>query len=248
MLDRGLDECGAKPLACDQRPARLAARRQRLAHHRGSQRRGALARLDVQRRQQQGMHQPVVQRAGAIDDIGDRSIGLDPQQPPEPEILGEARARDTAALVENPPRQPVADSKPPALVGGEIDERKLRRLRPHQARGAADCLRELHDRVVARQHQVVAVVDGHPDGAVEVRPAAAARIGGGFVHDDLRRRRRQLHRRCKARQACADNVDGSRHQMIAYWTAIQDSRSGLTLTRVRGASQPRAIMPCSMTR
>ena len=68
------------------------------------------------------------------------------------------------------------------------------------------------------------------------------------MHDDLRLRRRQLHRRCKAREARADNVDGSRHQMIAYCTAIQDSRNALTLTRVRGGSQPRAIMPCSMTR
>ena len=102
---------------------------------------------------------------------------------------------------------------------------------------------------IARQHQVIAVVDRHADGAVEIGPAAAARIGGGFVHDDAcAQRRRQLHRRCEAGEARADNVDCARHQMIAYWTAIQDSRSPLTDTRVRGGAHPRAIMPCSMTR
>ena len=127
-----------------------------------------------------------------------------------------AGARDPAARIENPPRQAVADPQPPALAGRQIDERKLRRLRPDQVRCAADRLGEVQHRMIARQHQVVAVVDGHADGAVEIGPAAAARIGGGLVHDDIERRRRQLHRRCKARQACADNVDGASHQMIAY--------------------------------
>ena len=77
----------------------------------------------------------------------------------------------------------------------------------------------------------------------------ARALGGGFVYDDGDiSRRRQLHRRCEAREARADNVDRARHQMIAYCTAIQDSRSPLTDTLVRGGAHPRAIMPCSMTR
>ena len=45
-------------------------------------------------------------------------------------------------------------------------------------------LQQIHHRMIARQHQMIAVVDRHADGAVEIGPAAAARIGGGFVHDD----------------------------------------------------------------
>ncbi len=98
--------------------------------------------------------------------------------------------------------------KRPALAGRQVDERKFRCGRTGERDGAADRLHKVQHRMVARQHQMVAVVDRHADGAVEIGPAAAARIGGGFVHDDLRRRRRQLHRGCKAREACTDNVDG----------------------------------------
>ncbi len=122
-------------------------------------------------------------------------------------------------------------------------------LRSHQTCGTADRFCETHHRAIARQHQVIAVIDRHADAAVEIRSAAATRISRGFMHDDgCTQRRRQLHRRCKARETRADNVDRARHQMIAYCTAIQDSRSPLTDTRVRGAAHPRAIMPCSMTR
>ena len=174
---------------------------------------------------------------------------VDPQQPHQPQIVADARAGHAAALVENPPRQAVVDPQASsARSTARSTNGNSAAAGPDKARGAADRFRKVQHRVIARQHQMIAVVDRHADGAVEIRPAAAARIGGGLVHDDLGLRRRQLDRRCKAREACADNVDCARHQMIAYCTAIQDSRSRLTLTRVRGGAQPRAIMPCSMTR
>src|ERR1700755_1866343 len=98
---------------------------------------------------------------------------------------------------------------------------------------------------------MIAVVDGHADGAVEVRAAAPGWISGGLCHHELRVigvPSRQLHRCGKSGKTCPDNVDGAGHQMIAYCTAIQDRRSGLTEIRVRGGDQPRDVMPLSMTR
>ncbi len=109
MLDRGLDQHRAQPIARDQRPACLAASRQRLAHHRRRQRSRALARLDVQRRQQQRMHQPLVQRPRAVDHLRDRHVALRQQQSRQPQILGQPGARHPAGRVENPPRQAVVD-------------------------------------------------------------------------------------------------------------------------------------------
>ena len=69
-----------KPVARDQRPAGLAAQRQRLAHHRGRQRRGALARIDVQRREQQRIEQPVVKRPRAIEHVAHRGVVRHPEE------------------------------------------------------------------------------------------------------------------------------------------------------------------------
>ena len=63
MPDRRLDQHRPEPVPRDQRTACLAAFHQRLPHHRGGQRRRAFPRFDVQRRQQQRMHQPLVKRA-----------------------------------------------------------------------------------------------------------------------------------------------------------------------------------------
>ena len=118
---------------------------------------------------------------------------------------------------------------------GEIDERKLRRCRSDQARGAADRFRE------SPAPRGCPTAPGDCRCRSSCRWCGRNRTGSGRpdrrwlrARRPLRLRRRQLHRRCKAREARADNVDGARHQMIAYCTAIQDSRSALTLTRVRG--------------
>ena len=73
--------------------------------------------------------------------------------------------------------------------------------------------------------------------------AATAGDGGRFVHDHGLAALRELDRGGKAGEAGADDVDGARHQMNAYRRMIQASRARDTLTRSRGALQPRAIMP-----
>ena len=173
-------------------------------------------RIDVQSRKQHRTEQPVVKRSRAIEHVPHRSVVRHPEQARDLQIVERGRARHAAGPVENPPGQAVVDPERPALARREIDERKIRRRRSDQRACAADGLGKLLHRVIARQHQMVAVIDRHANGAIEKRTAASAGIGGRLVHDDLRRRPRQLHRRCKSGKTCTDNVNGAGHQMIAY--------------------------------
>ena len=66
----------------------------------------------------------------------------------------------------------------------KVDERELCIGRTLQTRFGADRAGVGQRMAIARQHQVVAVVDCHADGAVEIGSAAASRISRGFVHDD----------------------------------------------------------------
>ena len=59
QLDGGLDQHGGQAVAGDQRPAGLPAREQRFAHHRAGKPRRTLGRIDIERREQQWLHQPM---------------------------------------------------------------------------------------------------------------------------------------------------------------------------------------------
>ncbi len=80
QLDRGLDQNRAQAVACDQRPAGLPARQQRFPHDRAGEARRALGRIDVERGQQQRLHQPLIQRAVAGDGVADELVGPCPDQ------------------------------------------------------------------------------------------------------------------------------------------------------------------------
>ena len=102
--------------------------------------------------------------------------------------------------------------------------------------------------MIARQHQMVAVVDGHAEDGVVIGAAASAGERRRFVHDDGFAAQRELDRGGKAGETGADDVDGPRHQMNAYRKMIQSSRARDTLTRSRGALHPRATMPSRIMR
>ena len=54
--------------------------------------------------------------------------------------------------------------------------------------------------MIARQQQVIAVVDHHVERGIVVGPAAAAGLTGGLVHDDTLPRAPQAAPRRQARQ------------------------------------------------
>ena len=104
QLDRGLDQDRAQALARDQRPAGLPARQQSFPHHRAGEPRRPLGRIDIQRRQQQRLHQPIVQRSLAGDGIADQLALRCPNQRHQCEIIAQARVGYPAA----PRRTPTA--------------------------------------------------------------------------------------------------------------------------------------------
>ncbi len=72
QLDGGLDQHRAEALAGDQRAASRSSRQQGFAHDRAGEAGGSLGRIDIECRQQQGLHQPVVQRALAGNGVADQ--------------------------------------------------------------------------------------------------------------------------------------------------------------------------------
>ena len=60
---------------------------------------------------------------------------------------------------------------------------------------------------------MIAIIDSQVGGGVEIRPAAAAGLLGGFMDVHAVVRIRQPHGCRKARDSSADDVNGLLHQM-----------------------------------
>jgi hypothetical protein len=177
---------------------------------------GPLGRIDVQRRQQQRLHQPLVQRSLTGNRIADQFARRCPYQRHQCEIIEQAGVRHPAGLIEHPKRQPAfPEIELPALPGAEVDEGKLGALRPDQPRLGADRSRISERVAVAREQQVIAVVDGQVGGGVEIGPAAAAGLLRGLVDMHRKIRVRQPNGGREARNSSADDVNGVWHQMKA---------------------------------
>jgi hypothetical protein len=214
--DRGFDQNRAQSVARDQRAAGVSPRQQRFPHHGAGEPRRPLGRIDVERRQQQRLHQPLVERALARDGVADPFALSCPNQRHQCEIIGQPGVGYAASLIEHPQRQPaVAKVDLPALPCRQIDEWKLRALRTDQSRLGAD-RSGVGDRVmVARQQEMVAVVDGEVGRRIEIGPATAAGLLRGLVDMHLEIRIGQPNGGREARNSSADDVNGVWHQINA---------------------------------
>ena len=168
----------------------------------------AKRRLGVECSAQQRVEQLFVDRALARDHVADGAIGGRPEQPCQRKILCRRRAGDARGRIEYPPRQAaVIDADGPATVGGEIDHREGRRAWTLQFFTRADAAHKLHGRPIARQHQVIAVVDSHAERGIVVAAATPAGLVGGLVQHDLRAGFAQPHGGGESGEPGADDVD-----------------------------------------
>ncbi|MGY4336233.1 hypothetical protein ACVWW3_001139 [Bradyrhizobium sp. LM2.9] len=212
----GLDQNVTESVARDQGAAGLPAGEQRLAHDRAGKPRRAFGRIDVERCEQQRLHQALIEHALAGNGFADQRLFRRPDQRRQLQIIGEPGVGNAATLVEHPGRQPtVAEIDLPALPGRDIDEGKLRALRSDQARLGADRSRIGARMAVARQQQMIAIVDGEIGGAVEIRTAAAAGVVRRLVHGDLEAGIGEPHGSGKAGNSGADDMSCFLHQMRA---------------------------------
>ena len=241
--ERRLDQGRAQAVAGDQRPAGGAAGGERLANHRAGELGGAERRRDVERRQQQRLDQARIEGPAAGDDLADRLAGAREQERGELEIIERGGTGHPHGGIEDPPRHAARiHAQGPALAALEIDEIEGGGGRDRQLRCGADVAQETECRTIARQQQMIAVVDGHAERGIVIGAAAAARERGGLVHHDLPAAFSQRHRGGEPGEAGTDDVDGRRHsdhgvtQHDPQAARARDTRIGW-----RGGAKPRAV-------
>ncbi len=123
-------------------------------------------------------------------------------------------------------------------------------IRPGQAIGAADLAQIIERCAIARQQQMIAVVDRHAERSVVIGAAAAAGEGRRLVHDDPLAAPRELDRGRQAGETGTDNVHRARHlknriKRNCGATMKRNFAFGRR-TRGRGGAKPRAISPLRM--
>ncbi len=152
-LQRRLDEGGRQCGVGDARAIGASSLRQGLAHHGAGQIRRSGPRLGVQCRQQERLEQPVPQDAAAVQDLVDPPARLRQKQRAQTQIVGRAGPWNAAPWVEHPPGQgALVGPQQPALIGAQVDEAELGRLRPRQPVLRPDRGQIAHHRLVAGQH------------------------------------------------------------------------------------------------
>src|SRR5262245_46629441 len=182
---RRLDKYTSQSVTREQRPTRLTAHSKRLANKCTGQFGRTHAWGDIERSKQQGFKQALINRPSAIDHLSDRLVGRGPGETGKRQIIDNGGLRDSPILIEYPPgKSAVAETQDPLLAAWEVNEGKLRFIRPDQA-GRGPNRRDKRQRsMIARQQQMGAVVDHHVGGLVKIRTASAAGIGGRFVNSD----------------------------------------------------------------
>ncbi len=87
--------------------------------------------------------------------------------------------------------------------------------RADQPVGGADGAQIAERRMIARQQQVVAVVDLHVERRIVIGPAASAGLAGSLVDDDRLPGFAQPNGRRQPGETGADDMDCARHQTTA---------------------------------
>ncbi len=161
----------------DDRPARRAAARQSRPHDRAGELRGALSGLGIQRSEEERAPEPFVERAPAIHDGVDAPVLARRKKREHGEIVERPRAGDAAMRRKNPPgKRPGVWPHAPAFLCGEVDEGEIGLARLRQRAKAADDAQEIQRVGIARQQQMIAVVDHHAKRRIEIGAAASASL------------------------------------------------------------------------
>ncbi len=132
------------------------------------------------------------------------------QQLAEREIVGRRRPRHAARLREQPPRQrPGIGVQHPARAVAHVDIGEARLVRSDEPVARADRREIGVDRAIARQHEMIAVVDRQPELGVAIGAAAAARLPRRLAQRHAVAGLRQRDRRRQPRKPRADDMRGA---------------------------------------
>src|SRR5205807_9564702 len=98
-----------------------------------------------------------------------------PHQGSQGKVIAETCAWHSTSCSQDPPRKrSVVRAQGPALTHSKVEKRKFRTARPRQPVFRANCAEIATDGLVARQDEVIAIVDHHIEQAVTVGAAAPA--------------------------------------------------------------------------
>jgi hypothetical protein len=191
---RRVDEGFGKAGHGDARVQRLAPARDGFAQDIGGQPQRAFARRRVEHGEQHGIEQALPQRAMGGNHRRNRHIGA-LHQFCERGIVGQPRARHPARGHGHPPGQRAfVHPQGPARPIAQVVEGEAGGARPGERRRRADRGAEAGHRTVAREDEVVAIVDHFADLAVVIRAAAPASLPRALVERNGQARAGELHR------------------------------------------------------
>ena len=126
---------------------------------------------------------------------------------------------------QNPPGQrPAVGPQTPALACPKVHEVEQRFGRPGHLVLGPDGAQVVPHGAIARQHEMVAVVDHLAEGGVVIGAAASAGVPGGLVHHDATMPRVEREGGREPRQARADHMDGAGHQNRPWRSTANSSR------------------------
>ena len=134
--------------------------------------------------------------------------GMAPHQREQREVVAGPGARHAAPGVEDPPRHHAfVRAQRPAPARGQVEEAERRTARSRQGALGTDRALVAGDGGVARQHEMVAVVDRHAEPAVMVGAASPAGLPRCLGQGDGKAAPGQRDRRRQAGESRADHVD-----------------------------------------
>ncbi len=173
-----------------------------------------MLRLGVERGIRQWLPQPPIESRSGQQKIGDEIVRPGAHESHALQVIGQAYARNAPRRLEQPPRHAAGvGPEVPALAARDVEKRVTRFRLADQRAPRADRVEIGYRRLVARDQQVVAVVDAATQRRVEIGAATSARLRRRFVDGDADPCLAQPQRGGEAGQSGADDMDvgGPRH-------------------------------------
>jgi hypothetical protein len=211
MGDGRIDEGRGQRRMRDAWAAGVPAFRQRFAQHRARELGRSGFRRGIECCEKHGPDQPLPQNATAGKDRRHRARRIAPQQGHERGVVRGICSRHTPLSRQKPPRnRAVVRPDGPLFARVQIGEREFGTVGATQRILRAGSFQICIHRLVARQHEMIAVVDGLSQRGFEIGAAAPARLRRGLDEFDADAVPGQRCGRREAGQTRADDMDGAR--------------------------------------
>ncbi len=210
---RRIDQALRQPVAGQHRSAGSGAASDRLGQHAPQQAGRRFRHPGIERRHRERLPQAAEQHAIGRQHRRDRVLRRGAPQPQRFEIIARSGPRDPPRRAQHPPRDnALSGSHRPPLTGRDIDERDRRLGGPLERIERPDALDIGRRRLVAREEQVIAVVDANAQFGIDKGAAASAGLLTRLVEDDRVALIGQRDGGCQTGETGPDDVHAARRR------------------------------------